>query len=129
MVIPPDLRYTNEHEWVRVENGVGTVGITDYAQDQLGDVVYVDLPSPGKQLSQLAVFGEIESVKAVSELYAPVSGEVVESNGALADKPELVNEAPYGEGWLMKLRLGDGSEVERLLTADQYSDFIEREAE
>ncbi len=129
MVIPPDLRYTNEHEWVRVENGVGTVGITDYAQDQLGDVVYVDLPSPGKQLSQLAVFGEIESVKAVSELYAPVSGEVVESNGALADKPELVNEAPYGEGWLMKLRLGDESEVEKLLTPDQYSDFIETEAE
>ncbi len=129
MVIPPDLRYTNEHEWVRVENGVGTVGITDYAQDQLGDVVYVDLPSPGKQLSQLAVFGEIESVKAVSELYAPVSGEVVESNGALADKPELINDSPYGEGWLMKLRLGDESEVEKLLTADQYSDFIEREAE
>lgn len=129
MVIPPDLRYTNEHEWVRVENGVGTVGITDYAQDQLGDVVYVDLPSPGKQLSQLAVFGEIESVKAVSELYAPVSGEVVESNGALADKPELINDSPYGEGWLMKLRLGDESEIEKLLTADQYSDFIEREAE
>ena len=112
-----------------MDDGIGTVGITDYAQDQLGDVVYVDLPSPGKQLSQLAVFGEIESVKAVSELYAPVSGEVVESNGALADKPELVNEAPYGEGWLMKLRLGDESEVEKLLTADQYSDFIETEAE
>ncbi len=129
MVIPPDLRYTKEHEWVRVDDGIGTVGITDYAQDQLGDVVYVDLPSPGKQLSQLAVFGEIESVKAVSELYAPVSGEVVESNGALADKPELINESPYSEGWLMKLRLGDESEVEKLLTADQYSDFVEREAE
>ena len=129
MVIPPDLRYTNEHEWVRVENGVGTVGITDYAQDQLGDVVYVDLPSPGKQLSQLAVFGEIESVKAVSELYAPVSGEVVESNGALADKPEMINESPYSEGWIMKLRLTEESEVENLLTADQYSDYIEREAE
>ncbi len=129
MVIPPDLRYTNEHEWVRVDDGIGTVGITDYAQDQLGDVVYVDLPSPGKQLSQLAVFGEIESVKAVSELYAPVSGEVVESNGALADKPELINDSPYGEGWLMKLRIGDESEVEKLLTADQYSDYIEREAE
>ncbi len=129
MVIPPDLRYTKEHEWVRVDDGIGTVGITDYAQDQLGDVVYVDLPSPGKQLSQLAVFGEIESVKAVSELYAPVSGEVVESNGALADKPELINDSPYGEGWLMKLRLGDESEAEKLLTADQYSDFIEREAE
>ncbi len=129
MVIPPDLRYTKEHEWVRVDDGIGTVGITDYAQDQLGDVVYVDLPSPGKQLSQLAVFGEIESVKAVSELYAPVSGEVVESNGALADKPELINDSPYGEGWLMKLRLTDESEVENLLTADQYSDYIEREAE
>jgi glycine cleavage system H protein len=129
LVIPPDLRYTKEHEWVRVDDGIGTVGITDYAQDQLGDVVYVDLPSPGKQLSQLAVFGEIESVKAVSELYAPVSGEVVESNGALADKPELLNEAPYSEGWLMKLRLGDEGEIEKLLTADQYSDFIEREAE
>ena len=129
MVIPPDLRYTKEHEWVRVDDGIGTVGITDYAQDQLGDVVYVDLPSPGKQLSQLAVFGEIESVKAVSELYAPVSGEVVESNGALADKPELINDSPYGEGWLMKLRLGDESEVEKLLTADQYSDLIQREAE
>ncbi len=129
MVIPPDLRYTNEHEWVRVDDGIGTVGITDYAQDQLGDVVYVDLPSPGKQLSQLAVFGEIESVKAVSELYAPVSGEVVESNGALADKPELINDSPYGEGWLMKLRLADEGEIEKLLTAEQYSDFIEREAE
>ncbi len=129
MVIPPDLRYTKEHEWVRLDDGIGMVGITDYAQDQLGDVVYVDLPSPGKQLSQLAVFGEIESVKAVSELYAPVSGEVVESNGALADKPELINESPYSEGWLMKLRLGDESEIDKLLTAEQYSDFIEREAE
>ena len=129
MVIPPDLRYTNEHEWVRVENGVGTVGITDCPQDQLGDVVYVDLPSPGKQLSQLAVFGAEESVKPVSELYAPVSGEVVESNGALADKPELINESPYSEGWIMKLRLTEESEVENLLTADQYSDYIEREAE
>ena len=129
MVIPPDLRYTKEHEWVRMDDGIGTVGITDYAQDQLGDVVYVDLPSPGKQLSQLAVFGEIESVKAVSELYAPVSGEVVESNGDLADKPELINESPYDEGWLMKLRLGDESEIEKLMTAEQYSDFIESEAE
>ncbi len=128
-MIPPDLRYTKEHEWVRVDNGIGTVGITDYAQDQLGDVVYVDLPSPGKQLSQLAVFGEIESVKAVSELYAPVSGEVVESNGALADKPELINESPYSEGWLMRLRLADGGEIEKLMTAEQYSDFIEQEAE
>ena len=127
MLIPPELRYTKDHEWVRVQDGVGTIGITDYAQDQLGDVVYVDLPSPGKQLTQLAVFGEIESVKAVSELYSPVSGEVVESNQALGDKPELINESPYGEGWLMKVRLADEGEVESLLTADQYSDYIERE--
>jgi glycine cleavage system H protein len=127
LIIPPELRYTKDHEWVRVQDGIGTVGITDYAQDQLGDIVYVDLPSPGKQLTQLAVFGEIESVKAVSELYSPVSGEVVESNQALADKPELVNESPYGEGWLMKVRLADEGEVDRLLTADQYGDYIERE--
>ncbi len=112
---------------MRVQDGIGTVGITDYAQDQLGDVVYIDLPSPGKQLTQLAVFGEIESVKAVSELYSPVSGEVVESNQALADKPELINESPYEEGWLMKVRLADESEIDRLLTADQYRDYIERE--
>jgi len=127
LFIPPELRYTKEHEWVRAEDGIGTVGITDYAQDQLGDVVYVDLPSPGKQLTQFAVFGEIESVKAVSELYSPVSGEVVESNQALADKPELINESPYGEGWLMRVRLADEGEVDRLLTADQYRDYIERE--
>jgi glycine cleavage system H protein len=129
LVIPPELRYTKEHEWVRVDGGIGTVGITDYAQDQLGDVVYVGLPSPGKQLTQLAVFGEIESVKAVSELYSPLTGEVVESNQALSDSPELINESPYDEGWIMKVRLADESEVDKLLTAEQYADFIEREAE
>jgi len=127
LLIPSELRYTKEHEWVRVEDGVGTVGITDYAQDQLGDVVYVDLPPPGKQLTQLAVFGEIESVKAVSELYSPVSGEVIESNQALADKPELINESPYNEGWIMRVRLADEGEVDSLLAADQYKDYIERE--
>ena len=127
MLIPPELRYTKDHEWVRVQDGVGTIGITDYAQDQLGDVVYVDLPSPGKQLTQLAVFGEIESVKAVSELYSPLSGEVVEPNQALADRPELINDSPYEDGWLMKVRLADEGEVESLLTADEYSDYIERE--
>ncbi len=129
MLIPPDLRYTKEHEWIRTEDGVGTVGITDYAQDQLGDIVYLDLPETGKQLSQLAVFGEIESVKAVSELYSPVTGEVIEANQALADKPELINDSPYSDGWIMKLRLDDKSEVEKLLTAEQYSEYIEREAE
>ncbi|KKL53480.1 hypothetical protein LCGC14_2275020 [marine sediment metagenome] len=129
MVVPPDLRYTNEHEWVRVEDGISTVGITDYAQDQLGDVVYVGLPPPGKQLTQLAVFGEIESVKAVSELYSPLTGEVIESNQALADKPELINNSPYEEGWIMKLRLADESEIDKLLTADQYSELVEQETE
>jgi len=129
LLIPPDLRYTKEHEWIRAEDGVGTVGITDYAQDQLGDIVYVDLPETGKQLSQLAVFGEIESVKAVSELYSPVTGEVIEANQALADKPELINDSPYGDGWIMRVRLADESEVDKLLTAEQYGEYIEQEAE
>ncbi len=129
MLIPPDLRYTKEHEWIRTEDGVGTVGITDYAQDQLGDIVYLDPPETGKQLSQLAVFGEIESVKAVSELYSPVTGEVIEANQALADKPELINDSPYGDGWIMRVRLADESEVDKLLTAEQYGEYIEQEAE
>ena len=127
MVIPPDLRYTKEHEWLRLQDGIATVGITDYAQDQLGDIVFVELPPPGKQLTQLAVFGEIESVKAVSELYSPVSGEVVESNAALAGKPELVNDSPYGEGWIIKVRPTAESEIDELLTADQYSELIEQQ--
>ncbi len=129
MLIPPDLRYTKEHEWIRAEDGVGTVGITDYAQDQLGDIVYLDLPETGKQLSQLAVFGEIESVKAVSELYSPVTGEVIEANQARADKPELITDAPDSDGWIMRVRLADESEVDKLLTAEQYSEYIEQEAE
>jgi glycine cleavage system H protein len=129
MDIPPDLRYTKEHEWVRAEGDVGTVGITDYAQDQLGDVVFLSMPEPGKQLAQMAVFGEIESVKAVSELFSPVSGEVVEANEALADKPELVNDSPYDEGWILKIRLSDLSELDGLLTAEQYGEYLEREAE
>ena len=129
MVNPPDLRYTKEHEWIRLDDGIGTVGITDYAQDQLGDIVYVNLPSPGKQLTKLAAFGEIESVKAVSELYSPVTGEVVKANQALTDSPQLINESPYDEGWLMKVRLADDSELGKLLTAEQYGDYLQREAE
>ena len=125
---PTDIRYTREHEWIRVEDGTGTVGITDYAQDQLGDIVYLDLPAPGRQVAQLGVFGEIESVKAVSELYSPVSGEVIESNQALVDKPQLVNESPYGDGWIMKVRLSDPGEVDKLLTADQYGEYLAQEA-
>jgi glycine cleavage system H protein len=126
---PADLKYTKEHEWVRVENDIGTVGITDYAQDQLGDIVFVELPDPGKAVKQMEKFGEIESVKAVSELYSPVTGEVVEANPALADRPELVNDSPYGEGWMLRVRLSDPGEIEKLLSAQEYDDFIAQGAE
>ena len=124
MSSPADRRYTKEHEWVRVDGDIGTVGITDYAQDQLGDIVYVDLPSPGTQLKQFDKLGEIESVKAVSDLYSPVSGEVVEVNQEVVDRPELVNQSPYEEGWLVRLRLADPAELDNLLTAKQYDELI-----
>ena len=132
MSSPPDLKYTKEHEWVRVEDGpstgsgqaVATVGITDYAQDQLGDVVYVELLAAGAQVTHMGKFGEIESVKAVSELFSPLSGEVVEANAALDEKPELVNESPYGEGWMIRVRLSDPGEVDELLSAQEYDDYI-----
>jgi glycine cleavage system H protein len=124
MPSPSDRRYTKEHEWVRVEDNMGTVGITDYAQDQLGDIVYVDLPSPGSHVKQLEKLGEIESVKAVSDLYSPVSGEVVEVNQGVNDKTELVNQSPYEEGWLVRLRLADPAELDKLLTAKQYDELI-----
>jgi glycine cleavage system H protein len=124
---PADLKYTKEHEWVRVEDGVGTVGITDYAQDQLGDIVFVDLPASGTTVSQMEKFGEIESVKAVSELYSPVSGEVEEVNTTLADSPEHVNDSPYGEGWMLRIRLSEPSEIDKLLSAQDYDDFTAQE--
>jgi len=121
---PQDLRYSREHEWVRLEDNVGTVGITDYAQDQLGDIVYVDLPAVGTLVKHMEKFGEIESVKAVSDLYSPVSGEVVAINEALAEKPELVNQSPYGEGWMIKVRLSDPAELDALMSAQQYDQYI-----
>lgn len=124
MPSPADLKYTKEHEWVRVEGTIGTVGITDYAQDQLGDIVFVDLPAAGATVSQLQKFGEIESVKAVSELYSPVTGEVTEVNTNLAERPELVNDSPYGEGWMLRIRLSDPAEIEKLLSAAEYDEFI-----
>ena len=130
MPSPSDRRYTKEHEWVRVEDNMGTVGITDYAQDQLGDIVYVDLPSVGTHVKQLEKLGEIESVKAVSDLYAPISGEVVEVNQGVNDHPELLNESPYEKGWLVRLRLADATELDALLTAEQYDQLLaEAEAE
>ena len=128
MTIPEDSRYAKSHEYVHVEAGIGTIGITDYAQKELGDVVFVELPQVGSQLEAGDELGSIESVKAVSELFAPVSGEVVEINEALAEKPELVNTDPYGDGWMVKVRLSDPTEVEELMNAEEYEEYVEREA-
>jgi glycine cleavage system H protein len=119
-MVPTDLRYTKDHEWVRVDGQEAVVGITDYATNQLGDIVFVELPDPGRALSQFAAFGVVESVKAVSDLFAPVAGEVVANNDALAASPELVNSDPFGEGWMIRLRLAEPSEVEGLLDAAAY---------
>ena len=125
MAVPQDLQYTNSHEWVRVESGVATVGITEHAQDELGDVVFVELPEQGATLAAGDSFGAVESVKAVSDLYAPVSGEVVEVNGMLEDSPEKINEDPYGEGWILKLRISDEAD---LLSAADYERLLEGES-
>ncbi len=121
---PEDLRYSREHEWARSENGRVRVGITDFAQDALGDVVYVDLPEPGTQVSAGQPFGEVESTKSVSDVYAPVSGTIVERNGALEEKPELVNEQPYGDGWLVAIEASDAAEVDTLLDSGGYQEHI-----
>lgn len=121
---PENFRYTKEHEWVRVEGDTGTVGITDHAQQELGDIVYVDLPKPGTHLEQGKTAGSVESVKAVSDIYAPVSGEVTEINPALADAPEKLNEDPHGEAWLMKIKLSAPTEVEQLMSAADYQAYI-----
>jgi glycine cleavage system H protein len=125
MDIPGDLRYSSDHEWVRVEGEVVRIGITDYAQDALGDVVYVDLPAVGASAAAGDSFSEIESTKSVSDIYAPVAGEVVEVNTALADAPELVNQDPYGEGWICVIRPADPASVAALLDADAYRALIE----
>ena len=127
MVSPSELKYTKEHEWVRVDGDSGTIGITDYAQDQLGDIVFVELPEVGSAISAAQKLGEIESVKAVSELFAPVSGEVTEANDGLADSPEAVNDDPYGDGWMVKMRFSAAAELDGLLSADEYEAFIEEE--
>lgn len=121
---PSDLKYDKEHEWVRLEGDVAVIGITDFAQDQLGDVVYIDLPAEGDTVKAGETFGEIESVKSVSELYSPVSGEVVEVNSALDDAPEVVNAEPYGDGWMIQVKLDDPSEVDGLMSATEYEAFI-----
>jgi len=121
---PKDRRYTKEHEWARLGDGEAVVGITDFAQEQLGDLVYFDLPEPGAQVRQHAKLGEVESVKAVSEIFAPLSGEVIEVNQKAMDSPELVNQDPYGAGWLLKVRPADASEMDSLLSAEDYDALV-----
>ncbi len=127
-IYPEDLKYTKEHEWLAVNGGVGTVGITHYAQSELGDIVYVELPAAGSPVVAGEEFGTVESVKAVSEIFAPVSGEVLEVNTALATSPETINKDPYGDGWLLKLKLADSKELDALMTAAEYRKYIEEEA-
>jgi len=124
---PKEYKYTQEHEWICPEpENKGKVGITDYAQSQLGDVVFVDLPPPGSQVEQLKKMGEIESVKAVSDLFAPVSGRVLEINQAVINEPALVNQDPYGDGWLVRLELSNPSELDALMDSDKYDEFVSR---
>jgi len=125
MAVPKELRYTEEHEWVRVDRNRVTVGITDFAQQELGDVVFVELPEIGTTVHAGEPFGSVESVKTVSELYAPISGTVVEVNEELADSPEMVNESPYEKAWMIVVETSNGDEVEKLLTADQYEKLIQ----
>jgi glycine cleavage system H protein len=123
-MVPSDLRYTKDHEWVRVEGDEATVGITDYAATQLGDIVFVELPDVGRSVDQFAAFGVVESVKAVSDLFAPVSGEVIETNPELASRPELVNGEPYGAGWMLRVRVSDPGQVGELLEPSAYEALI-----
>jgi len=128
MEFPEDLKYTREHEWVSIEGSVATIGITDHAQEQLGDVVFVELPGVGDRMEKADAFGVVESTKAVSDVYAPLSGEVTEVNDDLPDNPELINEDPYGDGWMVKVAIGDQADLEDLMTADEYRKFIEESA-
>ncbi|MEW6269356.1 MAG: glycine cleavage system protein GcvH [Thermodesulfobacteriota bacterium] len=128
MEFPEELKYTREHEWVSIEGTIATVGITDHAQQQLGDVVFVELPAVGDRVEKSDAFGVVESTKAVSDVYAPLSGEVTEVNDDLPDNPELINEDPYGDGWMIKLAIGDKADLDDLMTADEYRKYIEESA-
>ena len=127
--VPENLHYSKDHEWARVEGDTAVIGITDHAQDQLGDVVYVELPKAGEEFAAHESFGSVESVKAVSEIFTPVSGEVVAANESLADEPEKVNQDPYGDGWMIKMQMSKSGEVDSLLTAAEYEDFTKAESE
>jgi glycine cleavage system H protein len=125
MSVQKDLYYTEEHEWLKVDGEKGTIGITDHAQSELGDIVFVDLPEEGEEFSKGDAIGTIEAVKTVSDIYAPVSGEVLEVNETLDEEAEKINQDPYGEGWIVKVKLSDKSEVDELLSAEEYEDLIE----
>ena len=127
MDFPDELKYTEEHEWVLVEEDIATIGITDFAQEQLGDVVFVELPEVGDELEAGKSFGVFESVKAVSDVYAPVSGEVVEINDDLPDEPEILNNSPYEDGWMIKIKLSDSSELDDLMDVADYQEFVEKD--
>lgn len=127
MVIPKELKYTKEHEWVKVEGDVATVGITDYAQEQLSDIVYLELPPPGTKVEQLKPLGTIEAVKAVTDIYAPLSGEVIEVNEEVKNSPGIINQDPYGAGWIVKLRVSDSKELDNLLSSDDYEKLLGEE--
>ena len=124
MNIPSELKYTKDHEWVKIEEGVATIGITSFAQGELGDIVYVDVDTLDETLDIEEVFGSVEAVKTVSDLFMPLSGEVIEFNEALEDEPELVNSDPYGDGWMIKVKLSDDSQIANLLSAEAYQELI-----
>ncbi|NBP29507.1 MAG: glycine cleavage system protein GcvH [Flavobacteriia bacterium] len=124
MSVPTNLKYTKEHEWILIEGDVATIGITDFAQGELGDIVYVEIETVGETLSKDEVFGSVEAVKTVSDLYMPVSGEILALNEALEGNPEAVNKDPYGEGWMIKVRVSDPAELDQLMDAEAYQDLV-----
>jgi glycine cleavage system H protein len=127
MDFPNELRYTTEHEWIRDEGGAATIGVTDYAQERLGDVVFVEMPETGTGIRKGEAFGVIESVKAASDVFCPVSGEVVEINQNLEEHPEYVNQSPYGDGWIVRIKMKDPSEMDDLMNVEQYQAFVQQE--
>jgi len=129
MEIPKDLKYTNEHEWARIEGDIATVGITDYAQESLGDVVYIETPEIGTEVKKGEEFGSIESVKAVSDVFSPISGEIIEVNEELADHPEYINQSPYDKGWIVKIKISNPEEADELMDSTKYEEFVKKESE
>lgn len=125
MNLPADLKYTKEHEWAKIEGNIATIGVTDFAQSELGDIAWLEMPSIGDETKIGEAFGTIEAVKTVEDLYAPISGKIIEINSELLDSPELVNDDPYGKGWIVKLELSDEAEIAKLLSADDYAGLIE----